>query len=154
MSIEVEKPAVRGRAPNRRLIFMLSLASRRVQQRPLEQGQGVTSAQAGALFLLGAKDGALIGDVARALGVGPSGMSGLVDRMEGAGLVRRVPDGTDRRAVRLVLTEDGWAAREVAKERAAVTNARLTDGFTDVELDTVARWLSTVAERFKKGTEE
>ena len=154
MSIEVEKPPARGRAPNRRLIFMLSLANRRVQQRPLEQGQGVTSAQAGALFLLGAKDGALIGDVARALGVGPSGMSGLVDRMEGAGLVRRVPDGTDGRAVRLVLTEDGWAAREVAKERAAVTNARLTDGFTDVELDTVARWLSTVAERFKKGTEE
>ena len=40
-------------------------------------------------------------------------------------MARRAPDGADGRAVRLFLTEDGWAAREVAKERAAVTDAWL-----------------------------
>lgn len=154
MSEDAEAPGRGGSPPNRRLIFLLSLAHRRVQQRPLEPAQGLTSAQAGALFLLGDPQGALIGDVARALGVGPSGMSGLVDRMEGAGLVRRAPDGTDGRAVRLVLTDAGRAAREVAKDRAAATNALLVEGFTEEELDVVARWLGAVADRFKKGTDE
>lgn len=154
MSREPEQPATPGRGPNRRLIFLLSLANRRVQQRSSEQEHGTTAAQAGVLFLLGAKNGALIGEVARALRVGPSGLSGLVDRMEAAGLVRRAPDGKDGRAVRLALTDQGWAAREVAKKRAATANALLAEGFSEDELDIVARWLSTVADHFKKGTEE
>ena len=116
--------------------------------------RGVTSAQAGVLFLLGAKDGALIGDVAKSLGVGPSGISGLVDRMEAMGLVRRTPDPEDGRAVRLELTARGRAERDEAKTRAAAINARLVEGFSEQELDVVARWMTQVGERFRKGNDE
>jgi DNA-binding MarR family transcriptional regulator len=140
-----------GSAPNRRFIYLLSVAQRRVQQWSTDERSGVTSSQSGVLFLLGAKDGALIGDVAKALGVGPSGISGLVDRMEAAGLLRRTPDPQDGRAVRLELTDHGWAVREETKARAAVINERLVEGFSDQELDIVARWLTHVGERFSKG---
>jgi DNA-binding MarR family transcriptional regulator len=143
-----------GRAPNRRFIYLLNLAQRRVQQWSLDDRRGVTSSQSGVLFLLGAKDGALIGDIAKALGVGPSGISGLVDRMEAAGLVRRAPHPEDGRAVRLELTEQGWVARDAAKARAAAINARLVEGFTEQELDVVARWLTHVGDRFRKGNDE
>jgi DNA-binding MarR family transcriptional regulator len=143
-----------GSAPNRRFIYLLNVAQRRVQQWSLDERRGVTSSQSGVLFLLGAKDGALIGDVAKAIGVGPSGISGLVDRMEATGLVRRTHDPQDGRAVRLQLTDLGWAARDAAKARAAAINARLVEGFTDTELDIVARWLTHVCERFSKGNDE
>ncbi|MFG2443304.1 MarR family winged helix-turn-helix transcriptional regulator [Nocardia fluminea] len=38
-----------------------------------------------------------------------AGMTGRIDRLEGAGLVRRIADREDRRAVRVALTEQGWA---------------------------------------------
>ncbi|MGY0499990.1 MarR family winged helix-turn-helix transcriptional regulator [Nocardia sp. FBN12] len=38
-----------------------------------------------------------------------AGMTGRIDRLETAGLVRRVADREDRRAVRVALTEDGRA---------------------------------------------
>jgi DNA-binding MarR family transcriptional regulator len=95
----------------------------------------------------------LIGEVARNLGVGLPGISGLVDRMEGAGLVRRVPDAADGRSVRLVLTEQGRSAREVSKRLVASINARLVKSFSDSELDVVARWLTHVSEKFKRDLE-
>jgi DNA-binding MarR family transcriptional regulator len=130
------------------------LAQRRVQQASASERNGVSSAQAGALFLLGAREGMLIGDVARALGVGAAAISGLVDRMEAAGLVQRTPAPEDGRAVRLVLTDRGREARERAKARAATVNQRLTQGFSDDELDVVARWLAAAAERFAKEIDE
>ncbi|MEV6660935.1 MarR family winged helix-turn-helix transcriptional regulator [Nocardia fluminea] len=38
-----------------------------------------------------------------------AGMTGRIDRLEGAGLVRRIADREDRRAVRVALTEQGRA---------------------------------------------
>jgi DNA-binding MarR family transcriptional regulator len=141
-------------AEDRRFIYLLNIAQRRLQQWTISEETGLTSAQAGALFQLDHERGVLIGDVARTLGMGPSGISGLVDRMEAAGLVTRVPDSLDGRAVRLVLTEGGQAARTVAKRLAGVINARLIEGFTSDELDVVARWLNHVTESFKRKPEE
>ena len=50
---------------------------------------------------------ATVGEVAEALQILPHGAVGLVNRSEAAGLVRREPDPTDRRHVRVVLTEHG-----------------------------------------------
>ena len=43
--------------PDRRLIFLLNVAQRRVQRFIASQGGGVTSAQSGLLFVLGKQDG-------------------------------------------------------------------------------------------------
>jgi len=135
---------------DRRFVYLLNVAQRRLQQWSERQHGRVTAAQAGVLFSLRPGGGALIGDVARSIGVGASGLSGLVDRMEALDLVKRVHDPKDRRSIRLVLTAQGLAARDVAKARAVAINARLVEGFSDQELDTVARWLSHVDQKFRK----
>jgi DNA-binding MarR family transcriptional regulator len=48
-----------------------------------------------------------IGEIAEHLQLRHHSAVGLVDRAEAAGLVRRVPDGTDRRVVRVVLQPAG-----------------------------------------------
>jgi DNA-binding MarR family transcriptional regulator len=148
--LEMGEPNADARRTDRRLVYRLNVAQRRLQLWSEDRQAGLTAAQAGVLFSISPDGGALIGDVAKTLGVGPSGISGLVDRMQAGGLLRRAAEPEDGRAVRLVLTPKGLAARDIAKTRAAAANALLTEGFTADELDTVARWLSQVERRFKK----
>jgi MarR family transcriptional regulator, organic hydroperoxide resistance regulator len=68
---------------------------------------GLTGSQGAVLRLLAA-DGALSSaEVSRRLGVTPSNVTGLIDRLEGKGLVNRSPSRRDRRIVRIALTEAG-----------------------------------------------
>ena len=140
--------------PDRRLVFLLNVAHRRVQRyveaRMAAKG-GLTAAQAGALFVLGARDGALIGEVAEALDLAPSAMTGLIDRMARAELVERRPDARDGRALRLHLTAKGLKARQEAKAGVEGLNDHLTAGFTDDEIAVVARWLTSLQTKFPKG---
>jgi DNA-binding MarR family transcriptional regulator len=140
--------------PDRRLVFLLNVAHRRVQryvEARMAAKDGLTAAQAGALFVLGARDGALIGEVAEALDLAPSAMTGLIDRMARAGLVERRPDPRDGRALRLHLTAKGLKARQEAKAGVAGLNDHLTAGFTDDEIAVVARWLASLQTKFPKG---
>jgi DNA-binding MarR family transcriptional regulator len=58
-----------------------------------------------------------INELATLLGLDKSSVSGLVDRAERRGLVRRVPSTTDRRSVLVDLTKDGCAlANKVAAQ--------------------------------------
>jgi DNA-binding MarR family transcriptional regulator len=50
-------------------------------------------------------------ELARAVVLSRSGLTRLVDRLEGAGLLRREPDPVDRRGSFAVLTEEGTAMR-------------------------------------------
>lgn len=136
--------------PNRRLMFLLSAANRRVQRWiEAEMPGGLTSAQSGVLFVLGHKgDGAAIGEVAEALNTAPSAMSGLIDRMERAGLVERRADPADGRGQRIHMTPAGREAREAAKAGLAQINAKITEGFSEAEIDTVARWLASLQQQF------
>ena len=140
-------------APDRRLIFLLNVAQRRLQrwvEQQMAAENGLTSAQSGVLFYLGRHDGALIGDIAMALDLVPSAMSGLADRMERSGLVERQPDSADGRAWRVHLTAAGQAARKRALARTQALNARLMEGFSDKEIDVVARWLASLQDKFPK----
>ena len=139
-----------------RLVFLLTVAQRRLQRwmaaRP--QANGVTAAQTGLLFVLGRQDGALMGEAGAALDLGPPGISGLVDRMTAANLIRRRADPDDGRAWRLWLTPAGRAALAQAKAGLVEVNARLTQGFSEAEIDVVARWLTSLQTRFPRGESE
>jgi DNA-binding MarR family transcriptional regulator len=50
---------------------------------------------------------ASMADIARILGVAPTVITGLVDRLETRGLIRREAHPSDRRRIQLVLTERG-----------------------------------------------
>ena len=139
-----------------RLVFLLTVAQRRLQRwmaaRP--QANGVTAAQSGLLFVLGRQDGVLMGEAGAALDLGPPGISGLVDRMTAANLIRRRADPDDGRAWRLWLTPAGRAAMAQSKAGLVEVNARLTEGFSEAEIDVVARWLASLQTRFPRGEGE
>lgn len=139
-------------APDRRLVFLLSVGQRRLQRWTEKQlaERGLTAAQAGVLFWLGSHDGALIGDVAEALDIVPSAMTGLIDRMTRAGLVERRSDGSDGRACRIHLTAAGRRLRKQAAARSEALNAVLTEGFSDAEIATVSRWLASLQTKFPR----
>jgi len=142
--------------PERRLIFLLNVAQRRLQ-RFLAGGTqkgGVTAAQSGLLFVLGKRDGVLMGEAGAALDLGMPGISGLVERTVEAGLVEKRADPDDGRAWRLWLTPAGRRALARAKAGVAELNARLMRGFSESEIDVVARWLRHVQREFPKGDEE
>jgi DNA-binding MarR family transcriptional regulator len=140
---------------DRRLIFLLNVAQRRVQRFVATQApKGVTATQAGLLFVLGRRDGVLLGEAGAALDLGMPGISGLVERAVDAGLIEKRADPDDGRAWRLWLTTSGRRALARAKSGAAELNARLMEGFSDAEIDVVARWLTSVQTKFPKGENE
>src|ERR1700744_3981922 len=142
-------------APDRRLIYLLNVAQRRLQRFVASQTKtgSVTSAQSGLLFVLGKRDGALIGEAAAALDLGPPGISGLAERMVEAGLIDKRADPDDGRASRLWLTAAGRKALARTKAGVAELNARLTEGFSDAEIDIVSRWLTSVQNKFPRDDE-
>ena len=145
-----------GSKPDRRLIFLLNVAQRRVQRyvTSLTKDGGVTPAQSGLLFVLGRRDGALMGEAGAALDLGMPGISGLAERMVEAGLIERRADPDDGRAFRLWLTAPGRKALARSKAGAAELNRQLMDGFTEAEIDIVSRWLTSVQGKFPKGDDE
>jgi DNA-binding MarR family transcriptional regulator len=135
-------------------MFLLSAANRRVQrwiEGEMAAKGGLTSAQSGVLFFLGKADGALIGEVAEALDTAPSAMSGLIDRMERSGLVERRADPADGRAQRIHMTDKGRQGRDYAKAGLDYINSQITEGFSEAEVETIARWLTQLQQRFPQG---
>ncbi|MCO5397438.1 MarR family winged helix-turn-helix transcriptional regulator [Ralstonia soli] len=142
-------------APDRRLVYLINVGQRRLQRWiQTRTGEGVTAAQSGLLFFLEKNDGALMREAGAALDLGPSAMSGLVDRTADAGLIERRPDAEDGRAWQLWLTPAGRAALAETRNGLTELNARLTEGFTDAEIDTVARWLASLQTKFPTGDEQ
>lgn len=132
-----------------RLVFLLNRAHRAVQRwiegRP-DAWEGVSSAQAGLLFLLTSRGTATIGEIARELTVAPAAVTNLSKRMQAATLIERIADENDGRLTMLRLTPAGAQASAKAHALLAQLNGHLTDGFSPEELDTVARWLTQVCQ--------
>ncbi|WP_406207003.1 MULTISPECIES: MarR family winged helix-turn-helix transcriptional regulator [unclassified Streptomyces] len=105
----------------------------RIQKRHLHEcGLGVTPAQSRLLRTLAHYDSPpRMADLAERLEVVPRAVTTLVDGLEASGKVRRVPDPTNRRVIRIELTDDGRGAlRELHGARrsaAAEILAPLTD---------------------------
>ena len=133
-----------------RFVQLLNRAQRALQRwiesRP-ESWEGISAAQVGLLFVLRSRGGepAAIGEIAAELGVAPAAVTNLSKRMQAAGMVERVADAGDARLTRLQMTDAGANAGARAGEVLVELNARLSEGFTPEELQTVARWLVQAA---------
>lgn len=78
---------------------------------------GLTPSQGNLLYFLRPDEPATMAALARFLGCHDSNVTGLVDRLEGRGLVVRQNDPADRRVKLIALTEAGVAFREEALGR-------------------------------------
>src|SRR5215203_2953885 len=67
----------------------------------------LTPALFGLLNFLGAREGAIQQEIGSAMGIDPSTMVALIDKLERAGLARRRPHPTDRRAREVAITPKG-----------------------------------------------
>src|SRR3954453_14411686 len=74
-------------------------------------------------------------ELARALGIEGATLTRHLDRLERAGLVRRVPDPGDRRVLRLEITEAGIAAQQQMLGAVIEFNKRLRTGLTEADVE-------------------
>lgn len=136
-----------------RLIYRINLAQQKLRahcnQVLREEGVEVTLGQSGILFLLRRADGQTMGQLSAALAVKNPTLTGLVDRLERSGLVRRQASQEDRRAIRIHVTKKGIQESEKSKIVIKRVNQEIKDGFSKNEIDVFKRVLDGVLDKFE-----
>ncbi len=131
-----------------RLIYLVAMAHNRLQRRLKNAlaagGIGVTPAQAGILFLLKQKDGRTMTELGRELAIDNATITGLVDRLERDGFVRRVKNATDRRALNISITPGGVEEVDRAKTVVKRVNESIKAGFSDGEIEAFKKMLLNI----------
>jgi DNA-binding MarR family transcriptional regulator len=136
---------------DRRLYFLLHRAHHGVRRHASTatlEHLGVTPSQLSALHYIAAHDGCTMTDVANVLDLNKSGVSGLVQRMERAGLLRREANPVDGRGSLLFMTAKAHDVRARAVPLLRRLNAELTRGFDATEIDIVLRFLNSIVDRY------
>ena len=107
-----------------------------IAQERWAERQGLSEGRLGVLLILGrfGQEGINLGRLAELLRVTPRNITGLVDNLERACLVERVPDANDRRAVHARLTEAGRERLDSIWKPSLDQQFPLTRGFTREEL--------------------
>lgn len=83
----------------------------------------------------------VLGDRLRQVG---GTLTGVIDRMEERGLVRRERDQQDRRIWRIWLTESGQQLEEVLPAHALKLREQLMKGFSEAEQQQFSDWLDRI----------
>jgi DNA-binding MarR family transcriptional regulator len=138
-------------ATDRRLLFLLQRAAQVAMSRANRitlDALGVSAAQLATLAYFAKHPGSTMTDIAELLDLNKSGVSGMLARLERAGLVKREPSPDDKRASLLSLTAKGQSIHERAAPLIRRATVEATDGFTPNELEVVFRFLRTIIDRF------
>jgi MarR family transcriptional regulator for hemolysin len=128
----------RVRAVDRRLYLLVEIAARRLHREVdarLSKEAGVSASQAAVLFLLLRRGERRLGAIGEMLALGAPAVSGLVSRMEKAGLVTRRKDASDKRGALVDLSESGRLAAERADAILRAYNAELDERLGDEDAD-------------------
>jgi DNA-binding MarR family transcriptional regulator len=96
---------------------------------------GITGGQATLLWLLSRSPGIGVNELAAREGMSAAGMSGHVDRLQAAGLARRVPSTADRRRVGLELTDEGVRVLRAVRRRRTAWLAQRLGRLSPAELE-------------------
>ncbi len=102
------------------LFFRLWRASH-VRAADVLESVGLTPALFGLLNVIGAREGAIQQELGSAMGIDRSTMVSLIDHLEDAGLAKRRPSATDRRAREIAITPKG--RRHLQRARRMITEA-------------------------------
>jgi MarR family transcriptional regulator, transcriptional regulator for hemolysin len=91
---------------------------------------GLTPALFALLNVIGAREGAIQQELGSALGIDRSTMVSLIDQLESAGLARRRPSATDRRAREIAITPKGRRLLQRARGLIAQVEDQVLGGLT------------------------
>lgn len=94
-------------------------------------GSGLTAGQPKVLDYLGRHDGSVQKAIAAGCQIDPATLTGLLNRMEEKGLIRRCNEDGNRRSLHVYLTEQGWAkqreVRQTMERQSEVVQAGLSE---------------------------
>ena len=107
---------------------------------------GVTGPQRLVLRIVGTFPGLSAGDLARTLHVHPSTLTGILQRLEARGLLRRLTDPSDARRVQLEITTKGKRLTVPSVGTVESAIKRLMGTWSDSELNVTRRTLTAIAE--------
>lgn len=106
---------------------------------------GVTPGQYGILKCLWDENGLTVKQIAERMYLDSSTITGLLDRMEQKGLIKRGPDPSDRRALSVVLTAEGQGLEGPVNEAIARANQAVLKDVGDAEAQKLMQLLFDVA---------
>jgi DNA-binding MarR family transcriptional regulator len=113
---------------------------------------GITSHQVTLLWLVKTRPGLSLRELADEEGISAPSLSGHVDRLEGAGLLRRVRSSDDRRRVGLELTPEGRALHKRVRARRTTWLAERIAVLPDDERERLERALPALYALLEPGS--
>jgi MarR family transcriptional regulator, transcriptional regulator for hemolysin len=102
---------------------------------------GLTPALFGLLNVIGAREGAIQQELGSAMGIDRSTMVSLIDQLESAGLAKRRPSATDRRARQIAITPKGRRLLQRSRRMISETEDEVLAGLTGEERSELVRLL-------------
>ncbi len=93
------------------------------------------------------KEGTPATKIAPLMGMEPTSLSRLLKNMEESGLIFRKGDKTDKRIVRIFLTEKGVVARKISKETILNFNDELLTKIEGKDLENLTKVLGIIKEQ-------
>jgi DNA-binding MarR family transcriptional regulator len=106
-----------------------------------DEGPPLTATQRIALFELGHGGSLRLNDLAERMGVSPPTASRAVDALHEIGLVERIPDPDDRRALHIDLTPTGKKMLDERKAKAEAAFAPAVAALSSSDRETLSRLL-------------
>ena len=121
------------------------LTSRVLDRKLSERGvDAFNGAQGRILYVLWQQNGVPIREISRKTGLSAATLTGMLDRMEKASLVRRVDDPNDRRKQLIELTDEARKLEEAYNEISDEMNSLTLKGFSEGEADALQGYLEKV----------
>jgi DNA-binding MarR family transcriptional regulator len=136
---------------DKRLFFLLNMAQRKLfnyVDKACEDALDTSVTQLAALLYIVKHSGCLQKDVAKALSLNKSAVTGLIVRMEKNELLERFVSDEDARAIKLYPTPEGVQKTLDLMPFIDELNALISEDFTDEEIKTVLKFLNFVIKRF------
>lgn len=134
------------------LISQIKHISDRVSEKVLnEYGlNDFNGAQGKLLYVLWQTEGISSAELADRAGLAPTTLTTMLDRMEQAGLVERVPHETDRRRLKIMLTERSKQLKTRYDEYSESMTRAYYSGFSEGEIIEFEKALTRVLENLRK----
>ncbi|MFT4908262.1 MAG: DNA-binding MarR family transcriptional regulator [Oleispira sp.] len=136
---------------DKRLFFLLNMAQRKLfnyVDKACEDALDTSVTQLAALLYIVKHAGCLQKDVAKALSLNKSAVTGLIIRMEKNELLERFVSDEDARAIKLYPTPEGVQKASDLMPFIDELNKLFSEDFTDAEIKTVLKFLNFVIKRF------
>lgn len=142
---------------SKKILYLISRSVNRLKYYSIskfnEVGVTVTPSQMGILFLLRNGNTLPMSELSTALSLDNSTMTRHADKLIKSGFVERLRDESDRRVLKLKITQSGLMESEKAAVIAKGINADVISGFSEEEIRIFIKVLTGIISKFevKKG---